>query len=374
MDESSFLKSHNNGLGKLLQIRFLSAGKDRVVAEMSIGAEHFTRPDVVHGGILMALADCTSAYGAVLNLPPDTLTATIESKTNFLRKGAGDRLRAESVPLHVGATTSVWRATLYRDGKAPIAEVTQTQIVLPEREVAETATDGDGPAETSSVVELPRRADRTELSKSFSQSIVDERRKRIFEGACRVISEKGFANATIREIAAAADMPVPTMYQYVKGKGELLYGIYEYFMGDIVEALHACQASEAPPQEKVERAIRAMIDQFDKNHKYIKILFQETQSLTPEARQHVYRLDGQYIGVLKELLDGAVASRAFEPADTELAANLIYFLCVVWPLRHWALGKFGQQVVADAIVKLVLEGMSTQRKVSPKTGKMGRAS
>jgi uncharacterized protein (TIGR00369 family) len=364
LDKVAFLDSHNHGLGRLLGISFASASRDHVVAQMQINEKVCSQPDVVHGGAIMTLADCASAYGAVLNLPPGHTTATIESKTNFLRKGEGATVRASAVPLHVGRTLSVWRSSVFR-GDDQIAEVTQSQIVL---------RDGGGdksgdfkPAESAAPPDFhpPQsmllQARRTPTSRRFSAPVVDERWRQIFEGACAVIAAKGFAKSSIREIAAAAGMPVPTMYQYLERKEDLLSNIYEYFMTDIVAALHQWRTSDTPPHERIRGAILTMIDWFDRRHRYIKLMFQETRALTPEARQRVFELDARYIKIIREILDTAVAECESKERNTELLANFIYFLCCIWPLRHWTIGKFGQAQVANEIVDFVLNGIGAVR-------------
>jgi uncharacterized protein (TIGR00369 family) len=364
LDPDSFLASHDQGLGQLLGISFVSASRDRVVAQLEINKKVCSQPDVVHGGAIMTLADCASAYGAVLNLPPGHTTATIESKTNFLKKGEGPTVRASSVPLHAGRTMSVWRSSIYR-GDDQIAEVTQTQIVLRDG-IAKKSVELK-PAEPPALpeVRLPEdttlQARRTPTSRRFSTPVVDERWRQIFEGACAVIAAKGFAKASIREIAAAAGMPVPTMYQYLERKEDLLAHIYEYFMTDIVAAMHQWRASDAPPHERIKGAILTMVDWFDQRHRYIKLMFQETRALTPEARQRVYELDTRYIAIIRELLDTAIVECGWKDRNTELLANFIYFLCCIWPLRHWTIGKFGQEQVANEIVDFVLNGIGTAR-------------
>jgi uncharacterized protein (TIGR00369 family) len=357
MDPKTFLAFHNHGIGKLLGISFRSARADRVIAQLTVNANVCTRPDVVHGGAIMALADCASGYGAVLNLAPSHTSATIESKTNFLRKGKGPTVRAESVPLHVGRTMSVWRASIFR-GAEQIAEVTQTQLCLRENGSDSESGDSDSPARTRVAAEHSR-AVRTALSHTFSQPIVDERWRQIFEGACAVITKKGFAKASIREIAAAAGMPIPTMYQYLERKEDLLYHIYEYFMTDLVVALQQWRTPSLPPSKRIEGVIRTMVELFDKHHKYIKLMFQETRALTPEARHRVYELDKSYIAVIRELLDAAIIESDWKVRDSELAANFVYFLCCIWPLRHWTIGRFGEKAVAEEIVQFVLNGLST---------------
>ena len=70
---------------------------------MRVGEELCTRPAVLHGGAVMALADTLGAIATVANLPEGTTTTTIESKTNFFAAiPAGDTARAECTPLHRG--------------------------------------------------------------------------------------------------------------------------------------------------------------------------------------------------------------------------------------------------------------------------------
>jgi len=105
---------------------------ERCTAELLITEALSNRNGVAHGGALMALADNLGGTAAVANLLPDTITATIESKTNFfLGVPVGDTAQAECTPLHRGRTTTVWQTRITRsDGKLACL-VTQTQLVMP---------------------------------------------------------------------------------------------------------------------------------------------------------------------------------------------------------------------------------------------------
>lgn len=86
---------------------------------------------LLHGGAIMALADTVGASCAYWNLPEGSLgTATIESKTNFLRPVRGGWVVARSRPLHVGRTVIVVETDVVDDGNRLTARVTQTQAVL----------------------------------------------------------------------------------------------------------------------------------------------------------------------------------------------------------------------------------------------------
>jgi 1,4-dihydroxy-2-naphthoyl-CoA hydrolase len=113
---------------ELLGIRFVSASKDRIVAELDVRAELCTVPAVAHGGALMAFADTIGAAGTFLNLPQGTGTTTLESKTNFIAGAPlGAILTAEATPVHRGRRTMVWTTRISTAEGRLVAIVTQTQ-------------------------------------------------------------------------------------------------------------------------------------------------------------------------------------------------------------------------------------------------------
>lgn len=98
-------------------------------------AEHLrTAGGVLHGGALMAFADTVGALCTVANLPKGAATSIIESKTNFFGAVRGGVVSATCKPLHVGRSTIVVQIDLRDDRGKPLAQVTQTQAVLGQKE------------------------------------------------------------------------------------------------------------------------------------------------------------------------------------------------------------------------------------------------
>jgi uncharacterized protein (TIGR00369 family) len=69
----------------LLNLRIVEVGPERAVAAAEWASELCTTGGVLHGGYLMAAADTLGALCAGQHLPPNSVTTTIESKTNMLR-------------------------------------------------------------------------------------------------------------------------------------------------------------------------------------------------------------------------------------------------------------------------------------------------
>jgi 1,4-dihydroxy-2-naphthoyl-CoA hydrolase len=109
-------------------MELLEATPELVVSRLQWTPERCTTGGVMHGGALMALADNGGGVCAFLNLPEGAVgTATIESKTNFLRGVREGAVTASSRPLHVGRTMVVVETELVRDDGKLAAKVTQTQ-------------------------------------------------------------------------------------------------------------------------------------------------------------------------------------------------------------------------------------------------------
>ena len=115
------------GLGIVLD----AAAPDEIRGRMAWAPERCTTGGILHGGVLMALADSLGGICAFLNLPPGALTATTSSATVFTRAVRSGEVTAVSRPLHVGRSTIVVQTDLTDDAGRRVAQVTQTQAVLP---------------------------------------------------------------------------------------------------------------------------------------------------------------------------------------------------------------------------------------------------
>ena len=116
---------------RTLGITVVTYTPDEVRARLVWDASLCTAGGVLHGGVLMSLADSTGGACAFLNLPAGaTGTTTVESKTNFLRAVREGHVDGRSRPLHTGRTLLVIETDLLDDRDRLVARVTQSQLVL----------------------------------------------------------------------------------------------------------------------------------------------------------------------------------------------------------------------------------------------------
>ncbi len=114
-----------------LGLELLAASPEEVRGRIAWEERLTTAAGLLHGGVLMGLADTIGAYCAYLNLPEgSSATATIESKTNFFAAVRSGVIEARSRPLHRGSRTIVVETDVFDEAGKHIARVTQTQAVL----------------------------------------------------------------------------------------------------------------------------------------------------------------------------------------------------------------------------------------------------
>lgn len=105
------------------------ASPDRVVARLDWTPHLCTAGGLMHGGVLMSLADTAGALVTFLGLPEGATTATITSTSQLFRPVTSGTVRAVAVPVHRGRTTVTAQTSLFDASDRLVAQTTQVQAV-----------------------------------------------------------------------------------------------------------------------------------------------------------------------------------------------------------------------------------------------------
>ena len=117
----------------VLDIRLLSAEKDKVVATMPIGPNHRQQVGYLHGGISVVLAESVASLGTVLNIDASKQMAFgLEINANHLRPKRDGQLTAVATPLHRGRTTHVWDVRI-RDENDKLICISRCTVAVVDR-------------------------------------------------------------------------------------------------------------------------------------------------------------------------------------------------------------------------------------------------
>ncbi len=112
-----------------LELTLEEASPERVVAVLPWAPHLCTTGGVMHGGVLMSLADTAGALVAYLGLTDGQTTATITSTTQMFRPVTGGMVRAVAQPLNRGRTTVTVQTSLSDVAQRLVAQTTQIQAI-----------------------------------------------------------------------------------------------------------------------------------------------------------------------------------------------------------------------------------------------------
>jgi uncharacterized protein (TIGR00369 family) len=105
------------------------ADASRVVIRLDWAPHLCTSGGVMHGGVLMSLADTAGALVTFLGLPEGKTTATITSTSHMFRPVSGGTVRAVAVAVHRGRTTVTAETSVFDADDRLVAQTLQVQAV-----------------------------------------------------------------------------------------------------------------------------------------------------------------------------------------------------------------------------------------------------
>lgn len=115
-----------------LGIVFTQVIPSEIKAELAVREAIMAPNGYLHAGAVVTLADTSSGYGCIANLPPGASGfTTVELKSNHLGTARDGTIACTAKPVHLGRTTQVWDAVVtHRETGKTIALFRCTQMIL----------------------------------------------------------------------------------------------------------------------------------------------------------------------------------------------------------------------------------------------------
>jgi 1,4-dihydroxy-2-naphthoyl-CoA hydrolase len=122
---AEYLPSH-------LGIVITHVSDSEIRSELVVTKSHMAPNGFLHAGTVVTLADTSSGYGCIANLPEcATGFTTIELKSNHLGTARDGTIDCVAKAIHLGRTTQLWDAVVtHRETGKTIALFRCTQMVL----------------------------------------------------------------------------------------------------------------------------------------------------------------------------------------------------------------------------------------------------
>lgn len=124
-----------NTLMETLEIEFIDAGEDYLIAKMPVTAKVHQPDGVLHGGATVALAESVGSMASYVFIDTDKFYVRgIEIAANHLKSISEGFVYAKATYLHKGRTTQLWDIRITDEADNLISVVKLTTITLPKNQ------------------------------------------------------------------------------------------------------------------------------------------------------------------------------------------------------------------------------------------------
>lgn len=192
-------------------------------------------------------------------------------------------------------------------------------------------------------------------------------RREILEAAARVFARKGYAAATMEEIAQEAEFSKAALYFYFKNKEELFLSLIHEKFDSFGAKFEEVVSSALPPYGKIKRLISAHFEAFEADKEFFQIIASEHPRLDVEVRDR-FRQDmreryAKYMDMVEGVMREGIEEGALRDLPPRLLAlaltGMIHFVTAQWVLSG---GKGSLVEKAPFVSRLFFEGAGVQRK------------
>jgi len=136
-------------------------------------------------------------------------------------------------------------------------------------------------------------------------------RWRILSAAEEIMGEKGLAGSSISEIARKAGVTDSVIYQYYKGKQDLLFSIPAERMKEVLTLLQEQLSGIQDVQSRLRKLVWFHLRYNDTHRGYARLLLLECRSSKAFYSTSAYKLVRQYAGILLSILEQGVKEGVF---------------------------------------------------------------
>lgn len=202
------------------------------------------------------------------------------------------------------------------------------------------------------------------------------RRLAILDSATRVISEKGFAEATVQEIAKGSGMAASGIYTYYKSKEDVLFAIIDNFLSACRDGLLEHLSGIKGAENKLRKAIWFHCKVYSGNKKEIKIIL-ESRSYPRFYSSTAYTTLKAYAGLITGIIREGMRDGSFQGLSSPLVLRdmilgTVDHIAINWTIKDAPNSLDQADMIADMVMRAVRPGQPPPQTVNKKDQKKKR--
>lgn len=160
-----------------------------------------------------------------------------------------------------------------------------------------------------------------------------KRRQDIVDAACEVLSEKGFATATVDDVSNRVELAKGTIYLYFKTKEELFMSVFIKGLDNLLDKYRETADLDLKPADMLDRLALSFYRYYKEDINYIKtaayLLHEDImEKIPPELSNKINHKAGMAQKVLRDVIQKGIDRGDFIDVDPRQVARILWGLSI----------------------------------------------
>ena len=199
---------------------------------------------------------------------------------------------------------------------------------------------------------------------SVREQNMQKRRERILAEARELLARDGYDGLNLRDLARRADITVPTIYNLIGNKEEMLLALADEVLAEIEARMP--DTAKAEPLAAAAAVVTESSRLFAENPDYYRSAFLAVESLD-QSGQHHQEVDCLYAwaetlmhrGISACTKAGLLRGRVSQAQMSRLMTRSFRMNCRAWAFGHRSIESFREQALDDLYLILAADAVET---------------
>jgi AcrR family transcriptional regulator len=202
------------------------------------------------------------------------------------------------------------------------------------------------------------------LGKTKKHVVSEFRSTEILEAAKGVFARKGFAGATVDDIAEAAGLAKGTVYLYFPSKRDIYVATVRMGIVSLQDEVRRSMEHELDTAGKIREFVRTRLGYCDRHREFMRIYYTEFSNLLhheAHVRREFQDLYDRQADALAKVLETGIARKEIRPLNPLGAARIIYDMTrgvIAQRLLGWSQSSVDED--AEFLFDFVWRGVACQ--------------
>ncbi len=187
------------------------------------------------------------------------------------------------------------------------------------------------------------------------------RKEQVIRRAAELFKEKGYAAASMRDLAQMLGIEAASLYSHIKSKEEILRTLCFDMAAEFRVSLDAVEKQSGTASEKLKNGITGHIQVMARDLTASAVFMNEHRHLSEPFLREFLFLRINYINRFKKIIEEGVASGEFKDSIDKKLSVMTLFSSLNWmPMWYDPDGKIEPETLGDQLADMLINGLKKQ--------------